>query len=137
MGYEHLDYAGDAGVQATGETLKEVFEQAALGMYALMTDLSRVEDRVGTRAEATAPGTEGLLVSWLNELLYLFDSRGLVGCAVTVDELEEGRVAGTVRGETFDPGRHGQGLLVKAATYHDVAVELKAGGWRARVIFDI
>lgn len=137
MGYEHLDYAGDAGVQATGATLEEVFEQAALGMYALMTELAHVEQKISIRAEASAPDTAGLLVAWLNELVYMFESRGLVGCNVTVKEFEEGRVAGTIRGDVFDPGRHGQGLLIKAATYHDLMVERLDGGWRARVIFDI
>lgn len=39
-GYEFLDHTADVQIHSWGQTLKESFEQAALGMSGYMTDLS-------------------------------------------------------------------------------------------------
>ena len=43
----------------------------------------------------------------------------------------------TAAGEPYDPERHPVKIAIKAVTYHQLAVEQTASGWRARVIFDI
>jgi SHS2 domain-containing protein len=138
VGYEYLDISGDAGVRATAESLEELFEDMALGMYGLVTDLKTVEAKKTVTAEASGQGTGGLLVAWLNELVFQLDTHGFVGSRVKVIELAEDHVKAEVTGEEFDPERHERRLLIKAATYHDLKVEKNdRGGWRAEVIFDI
>ena len=41
-----------------------------------------------------------------------------------------------VVGEQFDPGRHVFKSELKAATYHDLAVDQIEAVWHVRVIFD-
>ena len=40
-------------------------------------------------------------------------------------------------GEEFDGGRHNRGLLIKAATYHNLCLKQSKVGWEAEVVFDI
>ncbi len=41
--YEHLDISGDAGLRIRGKSLKELFENAAIGMSELITDISQIK----------------------------------------------------------------------------------------------
>jgi SHS2 domain-containing protein len=43
----------------------------------------------------------------------------------------------TLHGEPRDPARHPWRLIVKAVTYHRLAVQPSAAGWEARVFLDI
>ncbi len=137
MGYEYLDISGDAGVRAEGRTLEEAFESAALGMYGLITDTGMVEEKEERLIEVKGASFDDLLVSWLNELIYLFDAFGFVGRSVKVEGIRDGRLSAMVKGEEFDPERHESDLLLKAATYHLLKVERKGEGWALEVIFDI
>ena len=137
MGYEHLDISGDAGVRATGATAEEAFASAALGMYALITPPRDVAEEKSIRVEVKSHSREGLLVGFLNELVFQFDTYGFLGKRVEVNALEEDRIDATITGEDFDPARHESNLLIKAATYHGVKVEQEDGGWVAECIFDI
>jgi SHS2 domain-containing protein len=137
MGFEYLDVLGDAGISVTGKSLEKVFEYSALGMYGLITDIDKVEIARQVTVEAQGRSRDGLLVAWLNELIFRFDTYGFIGSSVLIKELSRDMVLSTVGGETFDPKRHPGGILLKAATYHGLMLEEFEGGWRAEIIFDI
>jgi SHS2 domain-containing protein len=135
--FEYLDISGDAGIRAFGKTREELFANAALGLYSLITDLSVVEEKRDLSVSASGAGLEGLLVAWLNELIFHFDTNGFIGRRIVISTLEDQSLSAVVSGEDFDPGRHARGLLVKAATYHRLTVAERRGVWTAEVIFDI
>jgi SHS2 domain-containing protein len=84
-----------------------------------------------------APTLDELMVRWLAELLYVFETRRLVLTNFWIDEIGGGRLAGSAKGLKFDSARHAQKLAIKAVTYHRIRVERSGGGWVAEVIFDI
>jgi SHS2 domain-containing protein len=43
--FETIDISGDAGLRAFGKDLPELFANAGIGMYSLMTDLSGFSKR--------------------------------------------------------------------------------------------
>ena len=144
--FETLDISGDAGIRAFGDDLKELFINAAMGMYSLITNTEtfRAEKKVAISVESGS--LEGLLVSWLNELIFHFDAYGFIGKTIALSELtsrEDGaaakqfRITASVSGEEFDPKRHEGKLLVKAATYHKLSIRKTGGRWRTEIIFDI
>ncbi|MDA8388768.1 MAG: archease [Nitrospiraceae bacterium] len=135
-----MDISGDAGIRATGGSLEEAFAAAATGMYSLITDLADVEEKKSIEVSAEADsqgGPEGLLVGFLNELVFHFDAYGFIGRRVEIRQLAAGRIRAVVHGEEFDRGRHRAGLLIKAATYHGLKIENAGGLWGVEVIFDI
>lgn len=150
--FKVLDVSGDIGLEAYGATVTEAFINAAAGMYSLITNLKAVQEKKTVTVTAESPSLDGLLVSWLNELIFHFDTYGFIGKRITIDEFTpsvtllsrggtggEGscRIRATVAGEEFDPGRHEGKLLIKAATYHRLKVEKKDDRWEIDVIFDI
>ncbi len=135
--FELLDVFGDAGIRVFGKDLPELFANAGVGMFSLITELRSVAETRHITVTAQSETLEGLFIAWLNELIFHFDTYGFVGRRISVTELTDSRCSATVFGEDFDPGKHEQGLLVKAATYHRLLLQERDGHWEAEVIFDI
>lgn len=135
--FEVIEHPADAGFLAYGETLKDLFENAALAMFSLACDLDRIQESQMREVEASGFDTESLLYAWLAELLGLADAEQLVFRRAEVTELVPGRVRGTAHGEKFDKTRHRAGTYIKAVTYHQLRVEQTPEGWRAQVYLDV
>jgi SHS2 domain-containing protein len=84
-----------------------------------------------------AADQEALLVAWLNELLYLYEAKGLIGRDCTVLSLTDTRLEAEVHGETVDATRHVIVGHVKAVTYHQLRVGPTVDGWEAQVVVDV
>jgi SHS2 domain-containing protein len=114
---------------------------AGIGMYSLITDIEKIDEKQAIDIETKGDSLEGLLVSYLNELIFQFDTYGFIGKRIEIMSLEFGvmsyRLKASVYGEEFDPDRHERRLLVKAATYHNIRVEKTNGKWEIGVVFDI
>ncbi len=76
--FEFIDHTADIGVIAYGADIKQVFANAARGLFSIITELDTVADKESRNIEITAPDLEALLVNWLNELIYLFEAKGIL-----------------------------------------------------------
>ena len=135
--YETIDHTGDLGMRVYGADLRELFEHAARGLVDLMTEAHRI--RPSDSRALTLEGTDlqDLMVRWLGELLYLYDTHRFLTARVTFHLLQPTCLRATLHGETFDAARHPIDTEIKAVTYHQISVEHLACGWQAQVIFDI
>lgn len=106
-----------------------------------ITDVSGVVPDVSRDVKLNAPDLESLLVQWLEELLYLFETEGLLFCrtAVQLQDLSRGDLflEAELRGEPYDATRHPLETAIKAVTYHALEISHLGEDWQARVIFDI
>lgn len=85
--FEVIDISGDAGIRAYGESLEDLFVNAAMGMYSLITDPAAVREERHIALDIESHSLEGLLVSWLNELIFHFDTYGFVGKRIVITEI--------------------------------------------------
>lgn len=133
MAYTILEHTADIGIEATASDIPSLFSEAVRGLAAIIVDAEPPEpfDRVSVAAEADDPGA--LLAEVLQEALWRFESSGWLPVEAEL-EVSESTAAGTfgvVRDVTIG------GPAIKAVTYHQLAVERTADGWRARVFFDV
>lgn len=135
--YEPLSHTGDMGMLVYGRDLPELFAHAAWAMFDLISDVTTIRPLQTMTIDVEAIDLEDLLVRWLSELLYLYDTERCLCCASTFTTLEPTRLTATVQGEPFDADRHPIDTEIKAVTYHQITVEQVEGRWRARVIFDL
>jgi len=135
--YEVLDVSGDVGLRVKGDSLESLFTTAAKGLYSLITDPDRISSVQQTRVNVYCESLEDLFIGWLNELIFQFDTYGFVAKDIQIDNLTENRVEAVLKGERFDPEKHSRGLLLKAATYHNLKLQKQNGLWVAEVVFDI
>jgi SHS2 domain-containing protein len=86
--------------------------------------------------EVTGGDHGGLLVDWLNEVLWAHEVRRHAAIvAVRVERVAGERAAGAVAFSSTDPPA--EGTFVKAVTYHRLRVGRDAGGWAADVFLDV
>ena len=134
--FEILDHTADTGIIAYGIDLKQAFENAALGMFSLITDLASIENDQVRRIDINAPDRDDLLVSWLNELIYLFDVHNLIFSKFNIIHLDENTLSAFAHGEKVDLSRHEIRTGIKAATYHMLKID-ENDICRVQVLFDI
>lgn len=141
MKYEILDISGDIGIRAYGNTLEEAFINAGIGMYSLTTDIERISEKEEITIQTKGLSLEGLLVSYLNELIYRFDAFNFIGRRIEIISSDfmatNPNINVKVFGEEFNPSIHERKLLIKAATYHNIKIDKMNGIWLLEVIFDI
>lgn len=133
--HEVIDVSGDVGLRVQGVNLQELFANAACGMSELITDTARIPETDQKEILLENDTTEGLLVSWLNELIFLFDTYDFTGRKFNV-MLRGTTLTAKISGGFFNPAVHEKRLLLKAATYHKLSLK-KNSFWEATIIFDI
>ena len=134
--YQEFDHSGDVGIEAWGASLAEVLENAARGLFSLITT-GGVAPRAVRKITVSSSDEENLVVDWLSEIITSVATHGEVYVSVDVEELGPGRMRGILYGEPIDETKHGLRFDVKAATYHNLVFRKTADGYYTRVIFDL
>ncbi len=135
--FEFLDHTADVAVVARGDDLPQTFASAARAMFEVLADLGSVREKLSREVEVASDSVDTLLVDWLNELLYLFETEHLLLSRFLVHNLQQNTLKATVFGEVMEPGRHHLRTGIKAATYHLLEVKCSDTGCEARVVFDV
>ncbi|MBI4572271.1 MAG: archease [candidate division NC10 bacterium] len=136
-GFEIFAVTADKGIRAWGRDLREVFVNAARGMWSLMVEPGTARCRQRLTVTVEAADRETLLVAWLNELLYLYEVEEFVAAEFSMRHLTDTALAAEVCGERVDRERHPLVGHVKAATYHLLEVCPTESGWKAQVVVDV
>ena len=136
--FEVINHTADIGVVAYGANLSQAFTNAARALFSLITEPESVEETLSWDIELEAPDEESLLVEWLNELIYLFDTEHILFRRFEIRELGGGWLRAWGYGERVNSSRHQLKTGIKAATYHMLSVSQDEDGvYRVKVIFDI
>ncbi len=135
--YEVFEHTADIGLHAYGSTLSELFIHAAQGMESLMVSPEQVRIQVSREIDVEGHDSLSLLIAWLNELIFLFDTEYLLFCHFEIESLTETHLKGRASGEPYDAQRHELSSAIKAVTWHEAAIEQTGDGYKARIIFDI
>ncbi|NJD69507.1 MAG: hypothetical protein C3F12_04810 [Candidatus Methylomirabilota bacterium] len=137
LGYESFETTADVGITVWGETVEELFANAARGMFALMVDPATVRPAGLLSVEARGSDLPSLLVAWLNELLYRCEAEEWAPADIRVTAVEGVRATGELVGESIETGCPQLRGVVKAATYHLLECRQDNNRWCARVVFDV
>ncbi len=136
-GYTIGDHPSDLELNVRGRTLKELFAEAARGLieYTRPPAVSGPLDR--RPVNLTAADREELLVTWLDEIIYLLETGFLPELPISIDRLTENELETSLPGRPVGPGEASAGTEVKAATYHQLSIHRSGKLWQARVILDL
>jgi SHS2 domain-containing protein len=135
--YRVLPHTADAKIEGRAADVDTLFAEMARGLYSMVVvDPARLRSRNRKRVEIPASRLDDLLLDWLSELLFLFETERWLGCDFEI-RVDHHGLRGSVGGESYDPKRHRLDHEVKAITYHGLEVTPDDSGWRADVIVDI
>ncbi len=135
--YEEILHTSDIGIKVYGRTKKELFKNAAEGMFDLIVEKKGIEPKKIVRFNIKAPDIKELFVYWLRELLYQYSARAIVFKKIVISDFKDTRITASVSGEKFDPKRHVFKNDIKAVTYHGLEIKKVKNGWQTQVIFDV
>ena len=138
--FEILEHTADIGIAAYGKTKREVFINAAKGMFEIIAGGTKnLKENFYDKIKLEADNLEGLLFAWLNELLYISETKLVILNKFKIKELSDYQIKAEVEGMKINPPSVKIEKEIKATTYHHLEIKKdeESGLWRARVIFDI
>ncbi|MDJ0955894.1 MAG: archease [Arenicellales bacterium] len=135
--WEHYDHGADIGVRGIGDTKASAFEQAALALTAVVTDLNDVEPATQIEVDCEGADDELVFVDWLNTLIYEMATRKMLFSRFEV-RLRENGLSGHLWGESVDVVRHHPAVEVKGATLTTLSVTQNENRqWVAQTVVDV
>ena len=135
--WEHFAHGADIGIRGIGSTKGDAFQQIALALTSVITELRSVRPERAVSISCEAPSDDLLLVDWLNALVYEMATRRMLFSTFVVS-IEDSHLHATAWGEPVDRARHEPAVEVKGATYTALRVErLEDGHWLVQCVVDV
>ena len=131
--FQEVEHTADRAFHVRGRDLAELFARAAEAMFALQGVRQQQPATVTREVELSAVDRESLLVDWLNELLYLQETHRESYFQFDVEEISDTRLLATIRGAPEHESRR----IIKAVTFHDLAIQQTGNEWKATVVVDV
>ena len=126
-GYAFHEHTADITLECWAPTLDEAFEQAALGTFAVIVDLSTIEPLVPVDIDVRGIDLPELLVEWIGHLIALIDIKSQFYSefeVLKIKKTEDGYILnGRAWGEEINLERHDTNTEVKAMTYADLKID--------------
>ena len=132
-GFEEIEHTADLALRVYGRDMRELFANAACGMFALMAAPSVEEASLQREVSLEATDYEGLLVDWLNELIYLHEVEGETYSQFAIKTLSPTELKAQVTGGPTKIKTR----AIKAATFHELEVVKTDKGYEATIVFDV
>src|SRR5262245_21139488 len=134
--YELLEHTSDIGILARGSTREEALLAVSTGLVNILVNPAGFEPHEERHFKSVGSDEAALIVNWLNEILFFFDTEGMVFTDFEIQTWTQNEILGRARGERFDIDRHEFRTAVKAATYHQFESHKTVQGWEIRVFVD-
>jgi len=138
--YEYLEHTADLFFRSYGKNLGECYTNAARAMFSALVDSHSVDPVIKRTLFLEANDLPALMHDYLSEILFLFETEGMVFRDFDVSVEQKGainKLSATLSGEKFNKKKHIILTDIKAVTYHDLKVEEQKGQWVAEVLCDI
>jgi SHS2 domain-containing protein len=132
QGHREVEHTADWGLEVWAPDLSGLMEEAARGMYELMGVEVSEESRCHRQLEIGADDREQLLVSFLEELLFVADSEELAFDGFLLKVQDTSLLARLEGGFIVSRTKE-----IKAVTYHYLEISETKRGLETRIIFDV
>ena len=135
--YEQTDHTADIGLKIFGNSLPNLFANAGYALCDTLADISKVSPVTKQTFCLQRDTTEELLVEWMGNLLYTFETEDLLFSRFNILSIDKNALSAEVEGAFFNSAVHTIKNEIKAVTYHNLKIEEKSGLWQAEVVLDI
>jgi SHS2 domain-containing protein len=130
--YERVEHTADLAIVVRGSALPELFANAARALFAMMTEPPAAMDRT-REISLESIDMEGLLVDWLNELIYLHEVEEETYAEFRITSL----TSTTLTAQAIGGATVRKMKTIKAATYHDLTITQTDQGVESHLVFDV
>ena len=142
QGYSFLDHPADVWVHAWGPTLEVAMAECVYGLMKTMIETSPITEKEMTVIELEDHSKGSLLIAFLTEFLFLFDTEDKIFNRVAIDPLEtlpngNLRLTATGYGDLYDASRYMVDVEVKAITYSYLEINETPTRTEIKIVYDI
>ncbi len=130
----------DIAFVAYGKSLEELYENAGIGIFSLITKIEDVDQIQVDLITIEAEDREALMLDFLNELVYRWDTEKILfsDFSCSIDESDGSlRLSAECRGEIFDEDKHKIKASIKAVTYFGMKIVEEDGIWKSKITPDV
>ncbi len=131
-GFREVEHTADWELEVWAPDMAGLLTQAMRGMYALSGVKLAADRRTERVLELEAEDIEGLLVEFLNELLFVGETKNLAFDRIQL-ELNGLALRAMLGGAPIES----QTKEIKAVTYHRLEVRQSGSGLQVNIIFDV
>ena len=150
--YRIIEHTADVGFEVKARTTEELFSEALLALReTIFGKLEKEEDKKRRKTikkiKIRGIDEEDIIVSYLNELLYLFEVKKLVFTKTKKIKIKKVNPSGNDTTETeleaeiyfvkYDAKIHKIKIHIKSATYHNIKIEKENGCLKTTIILDV
>jgi SHS2 domain-containing protein len=135
-GYEFLEHTADLKFRAYGITLEEALVNCARAFTDATAGDSLIAVRESRAVRFSSDTLERLVHDWLSEFILYFSTEQMLFSRFDVKVSGKYNLTAKISGEKFNPKKHKLYKEIKAATYHDMKIQQKDGGWVIEVVCD-
>lgn len=133
VSYRFVDHTAEMQLELESGTQAGILEDAVLALAELLGGEDAPAGPPASReVEVTAEDDASLLAAWVDEIVFIAETDGLVPRRVERITVEPSGVRAVVSFVETAPFH-----LVKGATYHDLALAQERDVWRGRVVLDV
>lgn len=130
-GFREIPHKSDVAILVCGSSLPNMFIHATNGMYHIMGIVSEESPTEKGLISLQAPDNEGLLVSYLSELLYLTE----LNIMAIPDEIQMGEYW-LISKITKKPLRQ-KSREIKAVTFSELMIIQNKNYFQTKIVFDL
>jgi SHS2 domain-containing protein len=132
--HEFLDHTSETVLRVRAPDLPALFAEAARALGQVERGgIAGTGERVEQQVSVESADPAGLLVDWLNEVIWLSETGQFVPESVRIRLQGDTALTATLGGERLKAPPS----LVKAATRHALRLERTPSGWIAEVTLDV
>ena len=136
MVYEFLEHTADIKFRAYDKTIEGLFRSILLAFRDTLTSDS-LEKKNLKRIEIKAQDLESLVYSFLDELIFLFDTEEII--PVDVEKISIDTTNFSLTALIWFDTSIGKEIIngVKAVTFHDLFIRREGEKWVAQIVLDV
>ena len=127
-----MEHTADWGLEVWAPDLPGLMEEAARGMFELMGVVVSEESRCHRQLEIGADDREQLLVSFLEELLFIAEAENLAFDGFLLKLVDTNLLARLEGGFIVSRTKE-----IKAVTYHNLEISESKRGLKTKIVFDV
>ena len=135
--YRITQHQTELAVRIFGNSQADLFAHSACALFDVMTDPATIEIKERIPLEVEGSDRDDLMVNWMRELLYLYQSRGYLLKEFKINQVKDTVVKAEVSGEKVDPDRHEIKQEIATVAFHKSRMEKTGNQWIAQVIFEL
>ncbi|MFH1787525.1 MAG: archease [archaeon] len=132
--FKFLEHTADIKFQSFGNSIEETFSNCALAMFNAMYD-GKVKSKIKSKIKVKGNDNESLLYNFLEELLFLFDSKGFFLSEIRTLEIKDNILKAEITGDNAK--NYKISIDVKAITYNDMFIKKVGNKFIAQVVLDV